>query len=104
MKYYKFVNWDVPAFETIQNPIIDALRAADAGNMEQLKKCHIATTSPVIKRAGWAVSLREYLKRYWVKTKYYGIQEYFALCKMDIRAELKSNAVEIIEIPGGRAK
>ena len=49
MTHYKFVSWDVPAFETIL-------------------------------------------------TEYYGIIEMYALNKTDIRKELKSNVIEIMEV------
>ena len=34
----------------------------------------------------------------WEKTKYYGIIEMYALNKTDIRKELKSNVIEIMEV------
>lgn len=40
----------------------------------------------------------EYMRRFWVKTKYYGIIEMYALNKTDIRKELKSNIIEIMEV------
>ena len=38
------------------------------------------------------------MRRFWVKTKYYGIIEMYALNKTDIRKELKSNVIEIMEV------
>ena len=44
MTHYKFVSWDVPAFETILTGRIPAaLIAADNGNLQPLKDLHIAT-------------------------------------------------------------
>lgn len=100
MKYYKFVKHDddIPNFEELHNNLIDALKAADNGNREPLKSLHIATETPILRLSGWAVPYSEYLRRYWVKTKYYGIREYYALNKTDIRKELKSWALEIVEV------
>ena len=99
MTHYKFVKWDIPAFEVVlTNKLPHALLAYDNGDKEPLKALHIATQEPLYKCAGWCIPYREYLKRYWVKTKYYGIIEMFSLCKGDIRKELKSNVLEIVEI------
>lgn len=64
MTHYKFVSWDIPAFETILTGRIPAALLA----------------------------------AFWVKTKYYGIIEMYALNKTDIRKELKSNVIEIMEV------
>lgn len=79
MTHYKFVSWDVPAFETILTGRIPAaLLAADNGNLQPLKDLHIATQTPVY--------------------KYYGIIEMYALNRTDIRKELKNNVIEIMEV------
>ena len=99
MRHYKFVSWDIPAFETVlTEPIPAALVAADNGDSQSLKDLHIATQTPVYKRAGWCIPFGEYMRRFWVKTKHYGIIEMYALNKTDIRKELKSNVIEIIEV------
>lgn len=98
MKYYKFVTHDVPNFEELRHNLIDALKAADNGNREPLKNLHIATETPLLRFQGWAVPYSEYLKRFGVKTKYYGIREYYALNKTDIRKELKGGALKIVEV------
>lgn len=93
MTHYKFVSWDIPAFETILTGRIPAaLLAADNGNL------HIVTQIPVYKCSGWSIPFAEYMRRFWVKTKYYGIIEMYALNKTDIRKELKSNVIEIMEV------
>lgn len=98
MRYYKFVSWDVPAVENCFSARIPAaLIEWDKGNKKPLKDLHIATTNPVYKVSGWAFPYSEYLRRFWVKTKYYGIIEMWALNKTDIRKELKNNAIEIVE-------
>lgn len=99
MTHYKFVSWDVPAFEMILTGHIPAaLLAADNGNLQPLKDLHIATQTPVYKCSGWCIPFAEYMRRFWVKTKYYGIIEMYALNKTDIRKELKSNVIEIMEV------
>lgn len=97
MTHYKFVSWEVQPFENVlDNNLPKALLAADNGNIKPLKDMHIATQNPVYKCAGWAIPYKEYLKRYWVKTKYYGIIEMFSLCKTDIRKELRQYRTEIV--------
>ena len=99
MTHYKFVSWDIPAFETILTGRIPAaLLAADNGNLQPLKDLHIATQTPIYKCSGWCIPFAEYMRRFWVKTKYYGIIEMYALNKTDIRKELKSNIIEIMEV------
>lgn len=99
MTHYKFVNWEIPPFETVLNEKFpQALLAWDNGDKKPLKELHIATTEPVFKRSGWAIPFYEYMRRFWVKTKYRGIVEMYALNKTDIRKKLKSNVVEIIEV------
>lgn len=54
MTHYKFVSWDVLAFETVlAGRIPAALVAADNGDLRPLKDLHIATQSPVYKCAGF---------------------------------------------------
>lgn len=102
MTYYKFVSWDVPPVENVlNNKLPQALKEYDNGNKKPLKDLHIATQTPVYKCAGWCFPYSEYMRRFWVKTKYYGIIEIFALNKTDIRKELKSNVIEIQEIKRG---
>lgn len=48
--------------------------------------------------SGWCFDLRPYLRRFWVKTKYYGILEYWAINKTAIRKQLKSDCIEIVEV------
>lgn len=78
MYHYKFVNWEIPPFETITGmKIPQALLAWDNGDKTLLKELHIATTTPVFKQSGWAIPYYEYMRRFWVKTKYNGIIEYY---------------------------
>lgn len=99
MRYYKFVKWEPkPIEEVLTANLPQALMQFDKGNKQPLKDMHIATQDPIYRLGGWAFPYREYLKRFWVKTKYYGILEYFALNKTDIRKELKSAVLEIVEL------
>ena len=99
MKYYTFVSWDVPTVKKFfSSRIPAALLEWDNGNKQPLKDLHIATQDPICKVSGWAFPYAEYMRRYWVKTKYCGIIEMYALNKGDIRKELKSNVIEIVEV------
>lgn len=99
MYHYKFVSWDVPPFESVLScKIPAALVAWDNGDKSKLKALHIATTNPVFKSSGWCVPYAEYMRCFWVKTKYNGIIEMYALNKTDIRKELKSQVVKIVEV------
>lgn len=99
MKYFQFVQWEpCPIEHALSSTGPRALQAWDNGDKKPLQDMHIATTDPCWRIGGWYFSLTPYLRRYWVKTKYYGIQEYYALCKTDIRRELKSACLEIVEV------
>ena len=99
MYYFKFVKWEaIPIENALNGKIPLALSEYDHGNKKPLKEMQIATTEPYYKIGGWCFPLREYLTRYWVKTKYYGILEYYAVNKTAIRKELKSNVIEIKEM------
>lgn len=99
MKYWCFVNWEPADLNAVMACRIPAaLNAYDNGNKKLLHDMQIATTDPFCKIGGWCFDLRPYLRRYWVKTKYYGIQEYYAANKTAVRSELKSQCLKIVEI------
>lgn len=99
MQYWKFVKWDaIPIENALKHRTVKAMQEYDNGNTKPLYDLEIATTDPYIKIGGWCFSLVPYLKKYWVKTKYYGIQEYFAVNKTVIRKELKSGVIKIVEV------
>lgn len=99
MYYYKFVKWDtIPIEKAFEHKTIKTLIEYDNGNKEPFKQLEIATTEPYIKFMGWRFDLKPYLKKYWVKTKYYGILEYYAINKTAIRKALKSHCLKIVEI------
>lgn len=99
MYYYKFVQWDaIPIEDAKQHSTIKAIEEFEKGNKTPLKECHLVLDDPHIKNGGWCFVLRPYLKRYWVKLKGYGINEYYALNKGDIRKKFGRYVIEIIEI------
>lgn len=100
MEYYKFVNWDAAPIENVLSGTIPtALRAYDNGDKKPFNGLQIATTTPYYKCGGWCFPLTAYLKKYWVKTKHYGIVEYYAVNKTAIRNEVGShNVIKIVEV------
>ena len=99
MKYYRFTTWEpAPIDQVLAAPLPSALAAYDAGDKKPLHERQIATTDPFFRLGGWCFDLRPYLRKYWVKTKYYGICEYYAVNKSAIRNELKSHVLKIVEI------
>lgn len=98
MYYYKFVPWDVaPVEDAKQSKTIKAFEEYENGNKKTLKDLHPVFSEPYIKIGGWCFVVRPLLRRYWVKLRHYGICEYFALNKTDIRKKFGSYVIEIIE-------
>lgn len=55
--------------------------------------------NPVVKIGGWAFSLREFCRVYWVKVRYYGIMELYAPNKSAIYSVLgKYHVLKIQEV------
>ena len=99
MTYYKFVSWEAhPIEEVLTAKLPAALQEYDNGNKKPFQEMQIATTEPYFRLGGWCFFLAPYLKKYWVKTKYYGIREYYAVNKTAIRKELKSHCLKIVEV------
>ena len=99
MTYYKFVKWDAAPIENVLSGTIPrALQEYDNGNIKPFNDLEIATTEPYYKIGGWCFPLAPYLRKFWVKTKYYGILEYYAVNKTAIRKELKTHVIKIVEI------
>ena len=99
MKYFKFVTWEAAPIEAVlTDKIPQTLKEFDNGNAKPFNDMQIATTTPFYKRGGWCFDLRDYLKKYWAKTKHYGICEYYAVNKTAIRKELKTECLQIVEI------
>ena len=100
MKYYRFVNWKPADIEKVLLATIpQALKAYDEGNKEPWKALHIVTGQPWADIGGWRFPYADYLRQFWVKTKYYGIIEVWALNKTDIRKHYTgvSKIVEVTE-------
>lgn len=99
MQYYKFTEWEpVPIERALSTKIPQALQEYDNGNKKPFNDLQIATTNPYYKIGGWCFPLSSYLRKYWVKTKYFGILEYYALNKTAIRKELKSGYIKAMEV------
>ena len=99
MQCYKFVNWEARPLEVVlQGRIPQAMLAYDKGDKQPLKDLHIVTQETVYRIGGWAFRYAEYLRKFWVKTKYYGIIEVYAMNKTDIRKEYKSEVIKIMEV------
>lgn len=99
MEYYCFVKWTPRELaDVLKERIPAAMAEYDAGNKQPLKDLEIATTRNYIDIGGWRFSFNDYLNKYWVKVKYYGIIEYYAMNKSAIRKKLKSHAIKIIQI------
>ena len=99
MTYYKFVRWEVEPIEKfLTEKIPEALKEYDNGNKKPVNDLQSATTDPYYRRGGWCFPLAPYLRKYWVKTKYNGILEYYAVNKTAIRNELKSNYIKAVEV------
>lgn len=105
MHYHKFVKWDAPPVETLfDTTAVKAMIEADNGNTKPIKELYsnngdITLLDGAIRRAGWEFDLRPYCKKFWVKTKWYGIREYYAPNKTSVRKILGShNVLEIVEV------
>lgn len=99
MYYYKFVQWDAsPIEEVLTGRTPAALQAWDDGNKKPLRDLHLVLDAPIIKIGGWAFPLHKYLKRYWIYLRGYGINEFYALNKTDIRKRFGCNVTEIVEV------
>lgn len=100
MYYYKFVRWDArPLEEAKQHFVVKAFEAFENGDKTALKDIHTVLDAPSIDCGGWRFDLRPHLKRYWVKIKGYGINEYWAVRKTDIKKHFGRAVIEIIQCP-----
>lgn len=99
MQYYKFVKWEPADInKVLQGRIPQAMKAFDNGDKKPLKDLHIVTREAVYKIGGWAFMYAEYLRKFWVKTRYYGIIEVYAMNKTDIRKEYGREVIKIVEV------
>lgn len=89
MKYWQFVNWEpAPIESALKSRVAVAIAAYENGDK-----------NPVVKIGGWAFSLREFCRVYWVKSRYYGIMELYAPNKSAIYAVLgRYHVLKIVEV------
>jgi hypothetical protein len=85
MTYYQFVKWEpIPLESALKSRVAVAIAAYENGDKNAIKAYYkeYATLdtlkNPVVKVGGWAFSLREVCRVFWVKTRYYGIMELYA--------------------------
>lgn len=106
MTYWKFVNWEpIPLENALKSPAAVAIAAYENGDKNALKQYYreyatLATLqNPVVKVGGWAFSLHEYCRAFWVKTRYYGIMELYAPNKSAIYSVLgRYHVLQIVEV------
>ena len=106
MTYYKFVKWEAADIEKVKaGEIPQAIKAAENGNYDPLKQLYKSGFSeetiknPVYKCGGWAFPFRHLLRKYWIKTRYYGIIEGYAPNKTAIYDAIgKYHVLKIVEI------
>lgn len=106
MTYWKFVKWEAaPLEKALHSQVAVAIAAYESGNKNAIKEYYkqYATEetlkNPIVKIGGWAFSLREFCRRYWVKIRYYGIMELYAPNKSTIYTVLgKHNILKIVEV------
>jgi len=99
---YKFVKWDVPNLENYKNTTMYILHNKCENQLdlsrEEKNKLVFSSSDPNYKLYGWAYDFREFLKEFWVETKYYGIVKVYAFDKTAIRESKKvMNIVKIVE-------
>ena len=97
MIYYKFnLCSDAKLEDVIMHKLVHALFEAEKGNFNELKEIHFSSETPVIRVAGWYFCFPDLLRKFWVKTRDYGILEIYSLNKTDIRKNY-SHVIKIIE-------
>lgn len=77
MKYWQFVNWEPAPLEgALKSRVAVAIAAYENGDKNAIKEYYrqFATVetlqNPVVKIGGWAFSLREFCRVYWVKVRH----------------------------------
>ena len=106
MTYWQFTNWKPISQESALNSrVAIAITAYENGDKNAIKEYYkqYATLDTlqtgVVNVGGWAFSLCEFCRTYWVKTRYYGIMELCAPNKSAIYAVLGRYCVlKIVEI------
>lgn len=106
MKYWQFVNWEpAPIESALKSRVAVAIAAYENGDKNAIKEYYRQSATvetlknPVVKIGGWAFSLREFCRVYWVKVRYYGIMELYAPNKSAIYSVLgKYHVLKIQEV------
>ena len=103
MKYYKFVEHEAADIEKVKaGKVPQAIQEAENGNYKPLKELYkngMDVQNPVCKIGGWAFPFDHLLKKYWVKTRYYGIIEAYAPDKTSIYNSIgKYHVLKIVEV------
>ena len=102
----KFVSWDIPALDTLENSTVYVLRVKlnNGGTMDRAEKNWLAENMSSDSYLGMAVLLQGYrfdfsdvLHRYLVN-QYGSWQEYHAPDKTSLRAAIYGRINEIVEI------
>ena len=104
---YKFVSHEIsPVEENSESFIYQAREKLNSGvdlTKEEKRTIFNATYNQNgaknvgLKLMGWMFLFPEIMKKYWVKTKYYGILEIFAPDKTAIRKEI-GQIIKIVEV------
>lgn len=106
MTYWKFVNWEpIPLESALKSRVAVAIAACENGDKNAIKEYYKeyamleTLRNPVVKVGGWAFSLREFCRAFWVKTRYYGIMELYAPNKSAIYSVLgRYHVLKIVEV------
>lgn len=106
MKYWQFVNWEpAPIESALKSRVAVAIAAYESGDKNAIKEYYRQSATietlrnPVVKIGGWAFSLREFCRVYWVQSRYYGIMGLYAPNKSAIYAVLgRYHVLKIVEV------
>ena len=106
MTYWQFVKWEpIPIESALKFPVAVAIAAYEDGNKSAIKEYYkqhatIETLqNSIVKVGGWAFSLREFCRVFWVKTRYHGIMELYAPNKSTIYSVLgRHHVLQIVEV------
>lgn len=106
MKYWQFVNWEPASIKSaLKSRVAVAIAAYESGDKNAVKEYYRQSATietlqnPVVKIGGWAFSLREFCRVYWVQSRYYGIMELYAPNKSAIYAVLgRYHVLKIVEV------
>ena len=106
MEYWQFVNWKpAPIESALKSSVAVAIAAYESGDKNAIKEYYRQSATietlrnPVVKIGGWAFSLREFCRVYWVQSRYYGFLKLYAPNKSAIYAVLgRYHVLKIVEV------